>query len=756
MKRYIAIGLLTVFFTLFFFQPFASAKSSDTTLLGPVGTTQTSGEGDGKLFSDDKMQQMEKDKDDASFVNGIMLGWILSLFKAVNVSSIPTLIFGNPYGDTGDLNYGIFSDAVMSKIVNPLLGLLTGLYALILTAAIMLSSAKFGLKAISPQAKADFWADINMWVLSAFFMSGFWLIFKVMMSLNLAFVSSMYDTLKATGIDTNGVSLIAEAAQFNIGNALVYLAEFGLTLYLNIIYISRQIIILFLVVLSPFAAYSLMFPKTRAFFGSWVKELAGNIFLQSIHALTIFVFAELSALQNNGVYGTIYRLGLLMMFIPITGMISRWLNLGDSSSKLGQTATIMGAGSVAGAMMLARGAGNMMGGKRVGGTGAMSAGPMAGGTTSTGTMAGGTGGAEMGSDGGITALTQAAKGGAGWQRFKQAAGIVGSVAGGTMGLTMGPAGVTAGAALGSKAMSGSAQAMRNISKGGSGAFRQLSEGMFPGGIKENFKNASGGNFKEKLVSMGQTAGGNLSNTMGNLANRRQFMGNIGESVGSMMGAGGFGRKVGHMMSGASRGRVQGASEMFGGFNDMNLAGLSQKYAGQNVSWEQTNMGSAFYTHGVDGSKQRISNYGAADPTLKKGETRKVDYKFPSINDNFQRQANGSYTLIGAKPGDGGTVGLPGGSNENILRTSGAYISGSDGARYVDNRVDAGKITPDNYFAHNIKGADTRDWSDKGADLLAGRNRRQSTEYSPPSDHSKKLKVMADQAERDRTRSKVLI
>nr|WP_275900756.1 hypothetical protein [Paenibacillus periandrae] len=741
---------MAVLLSIFLLQNMAFA-ATDTNLLVPSGSTTMSETG--TLFTDEKLAQMKKDQKDASLTDGIMLGFLLDIFNAVHLNSLPSLIFGNPYGDTGTLNYGIFSQGEMEKIVNPLLGLLTGLYALILTIAIMVSAAKFGIKAYSPQAKADFWTDINMWILSAFFMSSFWLIFKVMMSLNLAFVTTLYSTLKATGIDTNGVSLIGAAGNFNIGNGFIYLCEFGLTLYLNVIYVARKVIIIFLVVLSPFAAYSLMFPKTRAFFGTWIKELAGNIFLQTIHAITIFVFAELAGMAGTGpfnAFATIYKLSLLIMFIPITGMISKWLNLGDSSSKLGQVATTMGVGSVTGAMMLAKGAGNMMGGKRAGG--GMSAGGASGASGIPGP------GTDMGSDSGVTALTQAAKGGGGWQKFRSIAENVGAVAGGTMGLTMGPAGTVVGAKLGGSVLSGAAQGARNLAAGSTNAIRTAKSSFFPEGMKSAYQASSGSGFFSKVKDMGSTGGKNFNDMWNNLSQRRNFMGNMGESIGSTVGVGGVGRKIGHMASGASRNRIQGADERFGGMNDMSLPDLSQKYAGRDVSWEQTNSGSAFYVNSGNG-KQRISNYGAADPTLKKGETRMADYKFPGHNEKFERQPNGSYKLPSTQPVQGyaagssvGSVGMAGGSSEHLARTSGSYIRGTDGAKYDDNRVEAAKITPDNYFAHNIKGTDRRDWSDKGADLLT-RKTSINTEYKKPTDHTKRVGNLADMAKRDKNRTK---
>lgn len=748
MKLKIPIFFIAIILSTFFFHSFAYAE--DTQLLVTPGVRDTSE--DGALFSDDKMAQMKKDKDDATLTDGILLGFILSIFD-LKISSLPTLIFGNPYGDTENLDFGIFTKDEMSKIIDPILAMMTGIYVTILTAAIMISAARFGVKAYSPQAKSDFWTDVNMWVLSAFFMACFWLIFKVMMSINVSLVISISDLLKSNGIDTNGVSLVASAGNFNVSNAIVYLCEFGLTLYLNVIYIARKVIITFLVVLAPFAAYSMLFAKTRAFFGTWLKELAGNIFLQSIHGIAIYILTMFASLATVSVFGTIYKLGLLIMFIPITGMMSRWMNLGDSSTKIGQAATVAGVGSVAGAMMLAKGAGGMMGGRRGGSL------PSSG---SDGRSSGSGGSTpDHGNDSGTTALSKAAAGGSGWQRMRSVAGAMGAVAGGAMGLTMGPAGVAIGAKAGSVLGSTSAQGARNAFAGMANISRTTSSAMLPKGIKESYQNAAGNNFFDKVQDMATNAGKNLKDTWGNLGERRRFMGNLGESIGNTVGAGGFGRQMGHMLSGASRGRVQGASAASGGMNNMALPQLAQKYAGQNVSWEQTNSGSAFYADTASG-KQRISNFGAADPNLAKGETRVASYQFPSANQKFERQPNGSYRLPSAQsgpPGMGGfnnnaegPVGLPGGSNEHLVRTSGAFIRGTDGSKFEDNRMDASKLSPDSYFSHNIQGADRRDWSDKGADFLS-RKTSANTKYTPPSNHAKKLEGMANQVKHEKTRTK---
>ncbi|UZN01306.1 type IV secretion system protein (plasmid) [Lysinibacillus sp. MHQ-1] len=79
---------------------------------------------------------------------------------------------------------------------------------------------------------------------------------------------------------------------------IVAIGEWILAGILNVVYLARKVIILLLLVLGMVAIYSLMFSKTRAFFGNWFRELLGNVFLQSIHAIVFYgmvMFAEMGA-----------------------------------------------------------------------------------------------------------------------------------------------------------------------------------------------------------------------------------------------------------------------------------------------------------------------------------------------------------------------------------------------------------------------------------------------------------------------------
>ncbi|MDQ0255590.1 hypothetical protein J2S74_002972 [Evansella vedderi] len=672
-----------------------------------------------ELMGEEEMAVLEEAQDEADFTTGLWIGFLRSIMGINGISSINTLVFGNPYtiwglGD-GELVYGIFFEQEWNNAIRPVMMVFGGAFVAFITLSIMISTLKMGLRAYSPQSRADFWQDVQMWIIAAVFMATFPFIIEIIFGLNTAITHALRDAMIAQGNSPSSFSMIAAGgAGFQnsgliVGSVLLWFAEWGLTVYLNIIYVMRKVVIMLLLMMLPLAGISLLYARTRSFFGTWLKELCGNIFLQSIHAMVIFGFAMLT---NVGTASFMFKVGMIIMFIPVTGMISRWLNLGDSSTPLGQAATMMGAAGIGGAIMLSRRGLSMAKG---GGKGANANSGASAGAGSSGGGDGGGGGGGFADDSGSTKIAEAAKGSTsnGWQRFKKVAGYSGAAAGASFGLAFGPMGMAMGGMAGNKIAQGAAQMPRNSIAGLKGVGQTL------GSVKQH---------------------GGFKGMWNNLEARRQFGGNMGESLGLATGLplNNAGRKMGQMMSGVSRNRVQ--NEVFGG---KTLEDLQKTHPGQKVQWRQTNEGSAYYVDDGKGGK-RISAMGAADNTLKQGETRKIDYEVPGGGTGFNKNEQGQYISsasqgktapiyghkgdvlkkvpIGGNQG-GGTQSIPKsqpqktGSTDHLRRTSEAYIEGTDGRTYQDTRMDAKSVNPDDYFVHSIKGTDKRSTTDKGADAL---------------------------------------
>lgn len=622
-----------MFFYLFAFtsQTFASTTNFNIpeygswTMDGNAKLAQTCG---GELIDPKTMEKINKFKEEeASLPERFLISQAQGLFTMFGVNSISNAVFGNPYclwagKEVPMSNDGVFTLEERDKIINPVSKVLSYTYVSLLTLAILLSSLKFQFNALSPQSRSEFWKDIYMWVISALFLGVFPMLMDVIFQLNIAIVQTFNDLLTQQGIKTNVSSIIAtggnskESALYGdvlkgIGTIFTYTAEWVLAVYINFVYVARKVIIMLLLMMSVIAGAALLYARTRYFFGVWMKELLGNVFMQSMHAMVLYAFSMMAHLGA----GTFMKLGMMIMFIPISGLLSKWLNLGDNSTKFGSALTMTGLAGVSGMLSLSRQMGTVVGGVRQG-------------------VAGGSGGSLSESGGGFdgvaTSISEAAAGttSGGWQKAKQMGGLFGSLVGMAGGSVLGPAGTITGGAIGNKVGQGSLQAMRNLAVG---------SGSVAGVLKaaKNYQGTTGQGFKGAMSDIGY---------------RRQFTGNLGEAIGTIFGSsagGAVGRSIGHALSGVSRNRLMQASGEVGGFNGMTLDNLASMYPGAQVQFRQDKMGSAFYMNTSGSGRfedfQRISPLGAADPTLNNGETRVIDYKLNN-GSPLQLQPNGTFKL----------------------------------------------------------------------------------------------------------------
>ncbi|MER2005819.1 MAG: hypothetical protein ABS939_00080 [Psychrobacillus sp.] len=733
----------------------------------------------GGFFSDEFNETVEEYKEeDANMAEKFLTGQLQNLWNIGDINGLSTLIFGNPYCVWAD-DYktdettimmapdGIFTLAEREKIIDPLLKMFSAIFVTLLVLAMMFSGLKLGFSAVKGRAMSEFGDDLKMWFFAVIFIGGYGIITNAIFQLNAAVVLSFKDLLETNGVKVDSFSIMAawdpSLDLISIASMLLaVLGEWILALILNFIYIARKVIVLVLLVLGFVAGYSLLFTKTRPFFGTWLRELLGNVFLQSIHALILYGMAMFAA-TGAGVF---YKLGLMMMFIPLTGMISKWLQIGDSSSKLGSTMTMVGLGGVMSTMMLTSQAGNIIRGGNIGGS------TMIGGAntnssydgssdnaTSFGTSLMGSGG---GSDSSLTSISTDASGATSntWMNSKAAVSKMGGAVLGAAGVVAGPMGIMAGKAIGEKATGALMQAPRNIGMGMKNTINTIQSAR-------NYTGAQGTGFRSM---------------MNDLPARREFFGNLGESVGSIAGAGGLGRSLGNGLSGVSRQRLAATSITSGGRGMVDsLTGnvvpttydsLARQYPGASMQMVQTNKGSSMWLND-NGKFHQVGLTGAADPTLKQGEARLVDYQLPGAGQQFSLQQNGSYkdmsnigttsdsfanmssssissktldntsssiSFTGSQSGPSpsreplAVSGLAG-STPSLMRTSNSYVVGgatqngeinattiaratsSNAVKYADQNFKAERINPDSYVYHNPVGVKNASTSDKIADSV---------------------------------------
>lgn len=592
------------------------------------------------LISDDVKDSIEKWKEDeANMAEKFLTSQVENVFNIGDINGMSTLVFGNPYciwaGKKAEMSAdGIFTVDERTKIIDPLLKLFGSVFFLVLTLAMLLTGLKTMGNSVRGQAMDEFWSDAKMWMVAlclAFFYNDLtnWLF-----QINAAIVLDIKGLLEAQTDNLDNISTMSTVSDFFPGLMgsflIVALGEWVLAGILNVVYLARKVIILLLLILGMVAIYSLMFAKTRAFFGNWFRELLGNVFLQSIHAIVFYgmiMFAELGA-------SPFFKIGLMIMFIPISGMISKLLNIGDSSSKVGSALTMVGLGGMVSTMMLASQAKSVMNGGSLTSTGGLfnnNSTSSSGGDSLTSLAT------SLANDSASTSISSSAAGtnSSLFNMAKDTSAKLGGFVGAGAGVVAGPMGAGFGAKIGGAVGGGLVQMGRNMGVGISNIHSNLKQAS-------KFSNENGTGFK---ALFGSNANFDTLNA------RRQTMGNFGESIGVMLAGqkgAAIGRNAGFALSGVSRQRL--ATEMSSSFNMRDASGklqattfnaLAQKYPNADMKWMQTNQGSGFYVSSNDGWKQ-VGLTGAADASLKDGQARVMDYKLADPSLNYEYQSNGTY------------------------------------------------------------------------------------------------------------------
>ncbi|WP_066297605.1 hypothetical protein [Bacillus sp. FJAT-29937] len=617
---------------------------------------------------EEKMKEYKEE--DASLPESYAIDYITSFVNIAGINSMANLIFGNPYciwsSEEKVLIHGIFTSDEQTKIIEPMIKLVKSIFVSILVLSMMFSGIKVGFSGLTGKSRAEFWEDVKMWFMVTIFLFSYDFLIEQLFVLNTAVINSFKSLMDSNGLDYKTVSLMTANSKFAFTDIVVFLAEWLLALYMNFIYIFRKVVILILMILGPVAGISLLFTQTRTFFSTWIKELCGLIFLQSFHSFILTIFIFFSTLLS-GINGTMFKMALLVMFIPLTGMLMSWMKLSETSSNLDKFG-MMGVKSVAAAANVTRfAAAKSPIGKKI---------PDFAKQNNTR----------------ISELAQG-KHSKVWIAMKSGAGMSGAILGGTAGLVLGPQGVMLGAMAGKGITAGFLQGSRNLSAFGVNTFKNFKDIKNSGGFKQSFKD---------------------------IGKRREFFGNMGESAGALIGLGGLGRSAGHALSGVSRQRLLNSSEP-GGFGGMNLQKLSETHADQNVKWIQDQKGSAFFLDKGNDNLERISPWGAADPSLGAGIQREVDYKFGNPLQSLGYSPNGTYSVP--------QMDALAGSSSTLQRSSEAVLRGQNGS-IVDSNFKADGLNPDSYFSPGMKGADTRSSGDRVADSIHGLGNRFRNNEAP--------------------------
>lgn len=155
-----------------------------------------------------------------------------------------------------------------------------------------------------------------------------------------------------------------------IGAILISFVFLFMTIYMNIIYIMRGITIAALYAFAPLFIVSIAYGgKYKQLFSNFTKELVSAIFMQSIHAGLLGLYATAFA---TGIGNTLYTMVLTASFIPVTKMFkSSILGMSDGPGEgiAGMGTSAIGGLAIAGVATAKGVSSSMGGGKSNGGSG---------------------------------------------------------------------------------------------------------------------------------------------------------------------------------------------------------------------------------------------------------------------------------------------------------------------------------------------------------------------------------------------------
>lgn len=157
--------------------------------------------------------------------------------------------------------------------------------------------------------------SIKNLILCGVLLGSFTLVFNFLARVNYRLV----DLFTASTKQINLVS--AAGSNSTMGGLIVAIGVFSLTVYFNFYYIVRAVELAILYGIAPLCIYTLSLGgKTAGTFTTFLKELLGNMFTQTIHALCIAFFSNVFLSSSTRAFESLI---IMYSFIPITNFIRK-------------------------------------------------------------------------------------------------------------------------------------------------------------------------------------------------------------------------------------------------------------------------------------------------------------------------------------------------------------------------------------------------------------------------------------------------
>lgn len=162
---------------------------------------------------------------------------------------------------------------------------------LVLFASVINSAIKQSMASISPSIRNTLKDSIANLGIAIILLILYAPIFYILAKINSMLVTTLASFASEMGATLTNVAQPTNSAWNTILKFIIELLLFfinaGLIIKINLDYFVRSITIMLLHVMAPVAIASISFDNRRTLFNNWLKELTGNIFMQSFNALVL-------------------------------------------------------------------------------------------------------------------------------------------------------------------------------------------------------------------------------------------------------------------------------------------------------------------------------------------------------------------------------------------------------------------------------------------------------------------------------------
>ncbi|PFI83935.1 hypothetical protein COI86_27300, partial [Bacillus thuringiensis] len=309
------------------------------------------------------------------WVGGLIIAIVKAFLSPVyaTLDPLPVLVFGGEgtEGKGTNLDF-LFSGNSLTKVLDTGMPVMFKLVAFCVLVSVVITAAKYSATAINPNnrtalieyAKDLMIISIFLWHLDYFYTLIFeinsWIIIEFRDAVNVA-SGGDFDPDKGTkflqpGFGGAGLT-ITELGLKGHENDYMFIIfglfiEAGLIVWANFYYLMRAVSLYVLMLIGPLMVGMWLFPQKKQQTLYWIREFIGAVFIQAIHAITLWLIISLIGAANS----PLIKLILLAMFIPIGEIVKSFIGLStNASGGIHRAGTMMGMGALASVAGLVKG-----------------------------------------------------------------------------------------------------------------------------------------------------------------------------------------------------------------------------------------------------------------------------------------------------------------------------------------------------------------------------------------------------------------